>query len=382
MKLFGTVGILMSFVVVTTAIQLFSILIVALRVRMKDRLNVLGDQLGVSVIRPVCGLENNLEETLTSTFLLQHPRYEIIFCAASRADAAISTVERLISRYPNIAARLLIGDDHFSANPKLNNMKKGWDDARYEWVVMCDSNVLLPPDYLQRLFARWTKDTGLVSSPAIGIKPEGIWGEIECAFLNTYQARWQLAADQVGLGFAQGKNLFWRRDILENAGGIKAMAAEIAEDVACTKIVRNAGLKVRLVQKPFPQPLGYRTMIEVWNRQLRWARLRRVGLKAYFIPELLIGGLFPLVAAFLVAVLGGYSLYWVIALFVAWYGAEAMLARAAGWPINPRGVIAMFLRDLLLPVIWFSAWGNGSFVWHGNVMTTKLDANPNLSIDS
>ncbi len=59
----------------------------------------------------------------------------------------------------------------------------------------------------------------------------GFWGELECAFLDTYQARWQLAADQLGNGFAQGKTLFWRRDILDAAGGPAALGAEMAEDL-------------------------------------------------------------------------------------------------------------------------------------------------------
>lgn len=247
---------------------------------------------------------------------------------------------------------------------------------------MTDSNVLLPSNYLQCCLSQWAPDTGLVSSPAIGTRPEGMWAEIECAFLNTYQARWQLVADQVGLGFAQGKNLFWRREFLEKAGGIQAMAAEIAEDVASTKIVRNAGLKVRLTTSPFPQPLGFRTMNEVWNRQSRWARLRRVGLKVYFLPEILNGGVFPLIAAAIVVSLGGYSPYWMIALFIAWYGAEAILAQVAGWPIGPRAILAMFLRDLLLPAVWLSAWSNGTFVWHGNNMITKQTSHTGLPGDS
>ena len=61
------------------------------------------------------------------------------------------------------------------------------------------------------------------------------------------------------------------------AGGVRALAAELAEDAASTKIVRAAGLRVRLVDNPFQQPLGRRTLKEVWRRQTRWARLRRAG---------------------------------------------------------------------------------------------------------
>ena len=61
---------------------------------------------------------------------------------------------------PSDPARLLIGDDRVSANPKLNNVVKGWKAARHDWVIIADSNVLMPPDYIQRLLKRWRPNTG------------------------------------------------------------------------------------------------------------------------------------------------------------------------------------------------------------------------------
>jgi ceramide glucosyltransferase len=372
------IDIVAIFCSVALAVHLTSIGIVLFRARLLDRPPRSMPNPGVSLLRPVCGMENNIEETLASTFALAYPRYEALFCVASPADPVIPLVERLIAAHPAIPARLLVGDDRVCGNPKLNNLVKGWEAARYGWIIMADSNVLLPRDYIQSLFSRWTPGTGLVSSPPIGIRPKGFWGELECAFLNTYQARWQLAADQLGLGFAQGKNMLWRRDVLDAAGGISALGAEVAEDVAATKIVHNAGLKVRLVRSPFPQPLGFRSLIEVWRRQLRWARLRRVGLKAYFIPELFTGGFFPLSAAGLVAAAGGLSFGWVAVVGVVWFGAEGVLARSAGWPRSASSVLAWIVRDLLIPVLWVSAWAGNSFVWRGNPMATKRKAASDL----
>src|SRR3954469_724133 len=34
--------------------------------------------------------------------------------------------------------------------------------------------------------------------PPIGCAPERTWAELECAFLNSYQARWQRFADTIG----------------------------------------------------------------------------------------------------------------------------------------------------------------------------------------
>jgi len=328
---------------------------------------------GVSILRPVCGIENFIEDTLRTTFALDHPCYEIVFCVADPADPVIPLVNRLIGEHPRVDAKLLIGNARTSVNPKLNNLVKGWHASRYDWVLMADSNVLMPTDQLQRMQAAWRDDTGLVCSPPVGTAPQNIWAELECAFLNTYEARWQCFADFVGLGFAQGKAMFWRRDLLDCAGGIEALAEEVAEDAAATKIIRARGLRVRLVPAPFAQPLGERRARDVWRRQLRWARLRRDTFKWFFVPEILTGVLPPLLFTALAATLGGWPVGVTVTLLaVGWYGAEALLASVAGWPFSLRMALLCFARDLLLPCLWVAAWTGDEFEWRGNAMTVAV----------
>lgn len=322
----------------------------------------------ITLLRPVCGLDPLDAETLGSSFGLDYPTYEVIFCAASADDPVVPLIHRLIAAHPGTRARLMIGEDRITTNPKLNNLAKGWAAARSDWIVMADSNLLLPPDYLRTLVAAWTPGTGLVSSPPVGIRPQGLWGAVECAFLNAYQARWQLAADQVGLGFAQGKTLFWNRKILDHAGGLAALGAEIAEDVNATKLVRAAGLNVRLTPQPFAQPIGQRSFAEVWGRQLRWARVRRLGFPALFVPEVLTGAVAPMAALTAVVAAGAAPLASLPAYALVWYGTEAALARGAGWPMGPRDLAAALLRDLMVPAVWTWAWAGRDFVWRGNTM--------------
>jgi len=324
----------------------------------------------VTIVRPVCGLDNFAEETLASTFFLNGPEYEIIFCAASPRDPAVSLVRELIARHPQANARLLVGNDHVSDNPKLNNVVKGWRAAANPWIALIDSNVMLPRDFIARLFAEWSGDTGLVSSPPVGAAPDGAWAELECAFLNSYQARWQYAADGVGLGFAQGKLLFWRRELLDRAGGIARLTDEMAEDAAATKVVREAGLDVRLLARPLAQPLGYRSARDVWQRQVRWARLRRATFPLYFVPEIFSGAAFPAASAALTALALDLPVTGSLGLFlVAWYGSEALFVRAAGWHFRAFSPLPWILRDLLLPVLWVQAWTGSEFVWRGHAMT-------------
>jgi ceramide glucosyltransferase len=363
-----------SFCLATTAIHFVSIAIAVVRLRRSTSTEppCRREFPPVSLVRPLCGIDNYADETLRTTFELDYPRCEILFCVASANDPVIPLVEALIAQHPGVGAKLLIGDDRVSTNPKLNNVLKGWRAAQHDWIVLADSNVLMPPDYLERLLATWRADTGLVASPPIGSSPQGIWAELECAFLNTYQARWQYVADALGFGFAQGKTMLWRRADLERAGGIETLAKEVAEDAASTKIVRSAGLKVRLVDQPFPQPLGHRTAAEVWNRQLRWARLRRASFLAFFLPEAISGGLLPMIALAVAAPhLGLPATLSVMVLGALWYGSETLLAAIAGWYLSALYPLYCLARDLTLPVLFVKALRSDDFVWRGNEMQVE-----------
>jgi ceramide glucosyltransferase len=334
----------------------------------------------ISLIRPARGLENCIEDTLASGFRLDYPNYELIFCVAERDDPVAPLIERLIAAHPNVRARLLIGDDRISTNPKLNNMVKGVRAANAEWLIFADSNVLMPSDYIQRTLSSWRPDTGLVCSPPAAIEPVDFWAEVEAGFINSYQARWQYVADAIGYGFAQGKTMLWRRVDLERIGGLEALAAEVAEDAAATKGVRSLGLRVRLTAPPFPQPLGRRSFGEVWRRQTRWAQLRRASFPQWYAAELLTGILPPLVAAGLAAALADLPVAGVLAAFaLAWYGCEALLVRTAGWPLSMASPLAWLARDLLLPVLWLQAWVSDEFVWRGNAMRSRDEERPSLA---
>ncbi|MER9424862.1 ceramide glucosyltransferase [Mesorhizobium sp. M0317] len=327
------------------------------------------EQPPVSIVVPSRGVEPFTQETLQRAFSLDWPRYELIFCVAHADDPVVKLINRAIVLFPNVPARLLIGDDRVSSNPKLNNCVKGWEAARNHWVILADSNVLMPRDYVQHLMAAWRTNTGLICSTPIGSRPEGFWAEVECAFLNTLQARWQYAGEALGLGFAQGKSMLWNKPMLDTNGGIRALAAEIAEDAAATKLVNGLGLRVNLVASPFEQPLGQRRLADIWSRQARWARLRRVTFPLFFAPEILTGVAVPLALALVAAASAGISLpATVLAVLTAAYIPECALAAAKGWHLSLRMIPAMMVRDMMLPAIWARGWLSGAVDWRGNTM--------------
>ncbi len=363
----------LKFAVFAMVVHLATVLIALRRLRTPDDAGSdFGNGPPVTIIRPVRGLDACEERTLRSTFELDYPAFEIVFCCAEADDAAVPAVRKLIGEHPHVLARLLVGEDHISENPKLNNVMKGWRAARHDWIVMADSNVDMPRDYLQRLLAAWRPDTGLVSAPPIGRAPQGVGGDLECAFLNTYQARWQYVADTLGAGFAQGKNLLWRRRDLDAAGGPPALAGEPAEDAAATKLVRGLGLRVRLVDGAFPQPLPFKTMTQVWARQVRWARLRRATFPLLFALEIASGLAAPLLAIAVAGTALDLDAVTVAAAYAAvWFGAEAALATGAGWHLTWRSALMWPVRELMLPALWVQAWFGNSFSWQGRAMTAE-----------
>ena len=324
----------------------------------------------VTLLRPVCGLDFALRESLGSTFSLDYPSYEVIFCAPHESDPAVAVVRELMAAHPRVQARLLVGLDEVSDNPKLNNCYKGWQVAGHPWLIMIDSNVVLSRDYVQRMLAAWGPRTGLVTAPPIGKDADGFWGHFECAFLNTYQAPAQYFADFFRVGFAQGKNMLWRRADLERAGGVAALGSEVTDDAAATKLVRANGKRVSLVQGPFEQPIGRRTFAGVWDRQARWARMRRSCFPLVFLSEVLNGFVPPWLALAWLSH-DGVLPFWPAsgALAVLWYGSEAALVWYAGWAMTAALPLQAFLRDLLLPCLWVYGYGGSSFNWRGRIVS-------------
>lgn len=320
----------------------------------------------VTLLRPVCGREAFDRETLESSFTQDYPDYEIIFCVPADDDPAAPLIRELMAAHPGRKAQLLTSERAVTRNPKLNNLWQGWQAASAEWICMADSNLLLPPSYLRTIVSVWDERTGLVSSPPIGERPDGLAGSLECAFLNSNQARLQLASDSLGRGFAQGKTLFWKRELLDQAGGIEAIGNYLAEDVNATKLVRGAGLKVRLTPLPFVQPIGRRSFAQVWRRQLRWSRVRRDGFPWLFAGEILNGPLVPLVLVALTIWKHDLSFGLLPAFAAIWYGSEYWLMRRAGWPSGWRDLLALPIRDVLLPALWVATFTRRDIEWRGN----------------
>jgi ceramide glucosyltransferase len=336
----------------------------------------------LTLIRPLAGIEPFSAATLRSTFALSPAPKRVIFCVERADDPIIPVVRDLIADYPEANSELLIGADRISENPKLNNLAKGWRVTDTPWVAFIDSNVLLPTDALSRIFEARREDTGMICSPPIGMAVDGPAAALEAAFLNTFQARWQSSVAACGAGFAQGKVMVFDRALIDAAGGLGVLGREPAEDAASTKVVRAAGRSVHLIDRFFPQPLGARTWAAVWDRQVRWAKLRRASFPSLYTWEIATGFWPAALAATAAAVMFDLDVApALLTLALLWYGAEWLAARALGWPDQPWYGL---LRDTLFPAIWINGWSASRVVWHGHSISTdrpEAAAGPEKRVD-
>lgn len=326
--------------------------------------------LPISILVPIGRTDRYSERCLSSLFALRHRPIELIFCAVAPDDPAIAIVERLRDAHPEIDATVLIGRATTSHNPKLDNLEKGWATARHTTVLIVDDNVEVLPDLVDDLLARLDATTGVVCAVPAGVEPGSFWAEVECAFMNTHQARMLFAAETLPQGsWAHGKAMLLSSDLVEAPEAFAGLGAEAAEDLAATFMARRAGLAVRFAGDTVAQPLGARGFATVWSRQLRWAQLRCRTVTALFALEPLATSLTPMVAA---AILGSGSLALSIAFplgsLALWTTTEMVLARAEGWPAGPRMPLAILARDVTTLAIWSIAWFRRRYRWRDDAV--------------
>jgi ceramide glucosyltransferase len=330
--------------------------------------------LPVTVLKPLKGIDSGLRENLKSFFSLDYPNYELIFSVADSRDPAYDVISELIRRHPEVPARLLIGDIQIGPNPKINNLIRGYREARHDWLVISDSNVRVQPDFLKRLVAQLDPGVGMVTSMVAGLEPRGMGGALETTFLHTFYARGMAMAFAANHPIVIGKCMMFRRSTAQRFGGIEVLAQYLAEDYIAGEAIRHLGLKVLLSGDPVVQYIGSYSLKEFWLRHIRWGRLRKVQSPLTFFFE-------PFFGCFSSGLLGAMALKCAaevplplsLALhFGIWSICDWCLMRRLGQEIDVRLPLIWFLREFLTIPMWLHIVSGNTVIWRGR----KLKLHP------
>lgn len=242
----------------------------------------------ISILKPLKGVDEGLRENIESFFRIDYPLFEIIFCIADNDDPALPLVREMMAKYSEVDARIYMGESRVGPNPKVNNMLSGYEDAKYDLVLISDSNVRVRSDYLKRLVPNAIgEDIGLVTAIVAGVGAKSFGGIMEAASLNGFVARGMAMAFFAGKPCVVGKSMLFSRKAAARFGGLRILGRYLAEDFMAGEAMGQLGLKVILTQDPVEQYIGKYTVSQYWSRHLRWGRIRKAQAPLIFPFELL-----------------------------------------------------------------------------------------------
>lgn len=278
---------------------------------------------GVSVIKPLRGLDPQAERALHTAFAQAYPGpVEIIFAVEDADDPAVPTVRRLIGEHPSVQARLVIGRPHPRRTGKVNNLMTGLDSARHDVLVFSDSDVTAPATFLQHLVGPLlVPRVGLTFALPLYVGPRSTPALLHTLLANTSAMSEFAPMALAGLGVAAGATIAIRREVLEQVGGLGAVDDSIAEDVRLAQLVRKANLRIVMIDQFALVQAGDLTWWEVVRLLRRWALAARAMTPGIY-------ALLPLRFAYLQAValwllgtrlgLPGLGLSAVVRVWAAW----------------------------------------------------------------
>ncbi|GJJ72591.1 ceramide glucosyltransferase [Entomortierella parvispora] len=242
---------------------------------------------GVTIIRPLRGIDCNMYENLASSFRQDYPLFEIVFSVAQANDPAIAVVRDLMKKFPKVDARLIIGEKNVGINPKINNMIQSYETAKYDTVWVCDSNVYVDPGCMGRSMDKMMKPgVGLVHHLPFGVRPQTLGSELELMFLDTVHAKMYLFINWTGLASCVvGKSNLYRRSDLDKVGGMAAFGKYMAEDNLVATAIFNMGYKHEMTSDLAYQSLGSMSPSDYFLRRARWTRIRKYTVTAATVVE-------------------------------------------------------------------------------------------------
>jgi ceramide glucosyltransferase len=324
----------------------------------------------VSILKPLCGLDDLLEENLESFFRLAYPRYEVIFSFAAKSDAAYPIARRVADRHPRVAGRFVFDPRDAGGNAKVDRLAAAAEYARHRLLLFSDGNVSVRPDFLARAVSHLADSrVGLVSHLFVAAGAASLGSRIESLYLNGCLLPGTAAiAGLLGMPCVVGKSILVSRTALEVIGGFPALQHFLAEDYLIGREVRRAGYRVVLSGDVIDTAEVRKTSKAAWARHRRWAMMRRRLGGALYLFEAF-SGAFPWALA---AAAGGAPVP-ALAFLVARYAVEARMAQALGRPYRAGDWLLLPARDLGAAGVFVAGLLGRSLRWRGRPMRIGRD---------
>ena len=325
----------------------------------------------VTILKPLHGTEPDLYANLASFCRQEYPApVQVVFGLADPADPAAGIVRRLIADFPDRDLELVINARRHGANAKVSNLINMQPVARHETIMIADSDIVVPPDYLINVAANLGQlGVGLVTCPYRGVSATGFWSRLAAAGIDYHFLPNVLVGLKLGLATpCFGSTIALTRTALTKLGGLQSAADQLADDYALGMAARRAGMHVAIAPFIVAHVCAEQSLRELLLHDIRWARTIR-AMDPFGFAGLAITHAVPL--ALIGFLLGGLTpaALVVAAALACRFALQAELHRlfqlGNGWNISQGHFWLGPIRDVLSFIVFVASFCGRGVEWRG-----------------
>jgi ceramide glucosyltransferase len=323
----------------------------------------------VSILKPVKGIDADSLANFTSFCRQDYPCFQLVFAVAAADDPVVPVIRQLMVEFPAVDMELVIDPRVYGPNYKVCNLINAFSKAKYEVVIVCDSDIRVSSDYLREVCAPFADPAvGLVTSLYRSPGVSGVATAVEALGFTTEMIPNVMVALRLeGLTFALGASMACRRSALEAIGGFPALVDYLADDYQLGNKISRAGYRLELSDCFVESVMKQERLGAVLSRQLRWCRTMRVSRPGGYFAS---GLTQPFLAAGAALLSSGFSASGLLAVLLLYLvrGTVACLfsLRYVRDGLLPRYGWLLPLRDLLAAATWALAFLGNRVQWRGH----------------
>ena len=333
-----------------------------------------GDKPSISILKPLCGHDEGLEENLRSFFVQDYPSYEVLLGAHSEEDPAALLATKIISEYSGrVKARLIITGESPIPNAKAYSLNRLVREAKHDLLVMSDSDIRVKPCLLSHLAQEFQQEgVGLITCPYRAVPGRSLWSRLEAIGMNTELLGGVLVARMLeGMRFALGCTVAVRRNVLNDMGGFSYLQDFLAEDFVIGQRAAELGHSVLLSSCVIEHRIGSQGLTANFGHRIRWARSTRRSRPAGYWGQIFT---YPLVWALLLwATIPAAWPIIPITLVLRGAAAAATAHFVLHDPVIRRQWWLLPLQDILGVLVWTSGFAGDTIVWRNRKCTVLRD---------